>query len=632
MSLTLSSYAISQNQNLVNNIGGATPQLVQVNGILYLITKRQIPFASADSEVVIYKSDSTLVNWSLSVAFATGPNEPGGGSATEFAVAVIGAKIYVVDYTSVEAGAGSPNFKLGVWTYDTVSSTVSGPGTGGPFAFDGDELGFSATNSGDLIITYRVANDSFGNTQIYRAVSYNPSTDTWGASTTIQSGSTSASRTVAQIHDPVTDKTVVFYNLGGTESLVATVLSGSLGILSTTGPIYTDNVFFRFIGTWGVPTVTSDSLSAGSSVALPFVSHNTSPQTLHVAFVDLSSYAIGTELVDDNSDLPAGLIIQQYDQQDQAGWSAFDLAGTLYVVFAVDNGDLDSALSQSYLYSKARSGGVWGTLQQQYIALFPEFPNEMMMPFSAVWASGGQPQIAITLNVWNPTLSIQTTPVGSGSMQSVLLLGSAVPPPSVSASPVPIGGGNKQYLGGCRPFNRYDYCLSLEQRLWERIKALPPCSVPKEFWSKVPWDEDFGSIPALAVPFHRIQTIVTPAPAAGDTVVSQLVVPLGYDGIITGVYWRYNGQGFIEGSGDIIWRIQVNQRYVKDLSQVLFTLGSPESPMPMTDGQLLQSRQRVSIIVNVPNLSGMIQVGSATITGGLFGFYWPKGVPGWTST
>jgi len=267
---------------------------------------------------------------------------------------------------------------------------------------------------------------------------------------------------------------------------------------------------------------------------------------------------------------------------------------------------------------------------------------------STFTGSGGTPPYTFAISagslppglVLNPaTGAVTGTPTFGGTYNfTVQITDSAAATATVNCSiaiafvpTVPIGGGNQIVHGGCKPLNEFDYCLLREVAKWKRMRPLPVCSVPEDLWTVMPWEPDWGSLPALAVPFRHIQSIVTPATAAGDQIVSQLIVPQGYDGILAGVFWKYNGVNFIEGSGDIFWRIQVNMRFVKDLSNVGFTLGSSVTPMPMTEGQQLQSRQRISVVVNVPNLSGTIQVGTSTITGGLFGFFWPKGVPGWTS-
>jgi hypothetical protein len=191
-------------------------------------------------------------------------------------------------------------------------------------------------------------------------------------------------------------------------------------------------------------------------------------------------------------------------------------------------------------------------------------------------------------------------------------------------SPLGLSGGAPYQ--GCRRRNDWDWCAVMEALQYYRIKFPPLCSIPKEYRNWLPWDEDFGAnaVPPGSVPLHRVRGIVTPAPAAGDQTILEMRMPLGYDGLLAGIFHFYSGNGFVQGSGDIVWRVQVNLRYMEDLGNIPFALGSPQSPVPLTEGQILLSGQTVRYIVNVPNLSGLIQVGQSQITAGLVGFLWPR--------
>lgn len=191
-----------------------------------------------------------------------------------------------------------------------------------------------------------------------------------------------------------------------------------------------------------------------------------------------------------------------------------------------------------------------------------------------------------------------------------------------------ITGGLPIAVQGCRPRNKWDWCMVLEAMRVRKIKFPPSCTIPEEYRTRypLPWNDDFGAnaIPAQALPMNANGGIITPAAAAGDTVVIAERAPKGYDGLIVGAWWRYTGSGFDEGSGDIVWRVQLGQRYLENLGAVPFAMGSPQSPMPMTEGQIILSGQTARVIVNVPNLSGMIQVGASRIAAGMIGFYWPR--------
>lgn len=399
MSLNLQSNSITPTQALTNNFGVAHHQLVNVGGILYYITKREITLLSGDAHLVIYKSDATGLIWTLAAHIGGGG---GPGTLSEFGVAVIGTKIYVADHKN-----SAPQWFLGVWTYDTVGNTLTGPGANnGPQTNnDTGPVSVSATNAGTLLIAYTKSSTGAS----YNVVSYNPGTDTWGAPVSLNA--TVNCQTVAQIHHSGSDKTVIFYNIGSTQDLGATIVDATPTVLITTGAIYTFG-FFSFNTTWGVPAITSDAPSGNTSVALPFKS---AFNECTIAYVDLATGAHTTELVDNSSDLPAGLQVSVYTVQDQGGFSAFDFGGVLYCVFAVDNGTLNNASSQCFLYAKARVGGVWSSLQLLFTSALS---REMLQPFQTDWTAAGP---AILVNLWDPTQDIISGP-GAGGLTSFILL------------------------------------------------------------------------------------------------------------------------------------------------------------------------------------------------------------------
>jgi hypothetical protein len=185
--------------------------------------------------------------------------------------------------------------------------------------------------------------------------------------------------------------------------------------------------------------------------------------------------------------------------------------------------------------------------------------------------------------------------------------------------------GQSLARGGCRKMNGFDDCVLAEILRTRKIKY-PPMSLPPGVDPfSMPWDEDFGFLPKEGVPFNKTGGITTPQAAAGDQIVLSFRVPTGYDGLLSGLWMGYSGAGFLQGSGDIIFRVQRNQVFLKDLSNCPFLLGNPKQPVSMTQGALLLSGQLVRLIVNVPNLSGLIQVGQSTVSGGLIGFWWARG-------
>ena len=172
------------------------------------------------------------------------------------------------------------------------------------------------------------------------------------------------------------------------------------------------------------------------------------------------------------------------------------------------------------------------------------------------------------------------------------------------------------------PPNEFNYCLAQEMATWENINArgglIALC--PGHKYLDPPWVK----MPPQGKRFSRISSIPLPAPDATEQLVTTFTVPLGYDGCIVSTVNLYSGMGFMEGSGDLTWRIKLNQRYVKDYGAITTTIGSLQTPYNINSGQILiQSDQTVSYFVNR-------SVGSAgNLTGGriicaLFGWFWPR--------
>ena len=131
--------------------------------------------------------------------------------------------------------------------------------------------------------------------------------------------------------------------------------------------------------------------------------------------------------------------------------------------------------------------------------------------------------------------------------------------------------------------NDFDVCLSREWRLYNDIdpQALSCARKPDCFAEEQearPWVE----APPGAVTFNPDKAIPLPDPATVDAVILTFRVPIGFDGILLAQYHSYTGAGvFLEGSGDIIWRISVNGRYLRDMGNMQVSIGSPQHlPLP----------------------------------------------------
>ncbi len=121
----------------------------------------------------------------------------------------------------------------------------------------------------------------------------------------------------------------------------------------------------------------------------------------------------------------------------------------------------------------------------------------------------------------------------------------------------------------------------------------------------------------------------TPVNAAGDVVLGQFRCPNGYDGVLTKVVFGFTGDGHVEGSGDIVWRIQIGQRFARDLGNVQITYGT-FSDAWLAGGASIEiiSGQTVTVYVNlqIPTFEG---TGPSPISGGMiqagcYGWFYPR--------
>jgi hypothetical protein len=160
-------------------------------------------------------------------------------------------------------------------------------------------------------------------------------------------------------------------------------------------------------------------------------------------------------------------------------------------------------------------------------------------------------------------------------------------------------------------------------RMWQRINdcggLLAIC--PGRKWTEPPWTR----MPEQGKRFNRISSIALPAPDAADHLIVSFQVPYGFDGcIVTPVFTTDGVVGFEQGSGDLTWRLRLNQRWVKDFGAVTTYIGSTVTPYAINVGQILiQSGQVVSIFVN-RSLASAGTIAGGRVIGAAFGWYWPR--------
>ena len=125
--------------------------------------------------------------------------------------------------------------------------------------------------------------------------------------------------------------------------------------------------------------------------------------------------------------------------------------------------------------------------------------------------------------------------------------------------------------------------------------------------------------------YQQIGSILLPIAEGADNLVTTFQVPTGYDGVIVSIVNMYTGAGFVEGSGDLHYRIQINRRWLKDYGDIQTTLGTVASPcMIYRGGVKLRTQEVVQYWVQL----GAGALGRLDPTGRLvcafFGWFYPQ--------
>jgi len=131
----------------------------------------------------------------------------------------------------------------------------------------------------------------------------------------------------------------------------------------------------------------------------------------------------------------------------------------------------------------------------------------------------------------------------------------------------------------------------------------------------------------LARAFAKRGRVTTPAIIDGDVTVIDYTVPMGYWCRIQQLSCTYSGTGFVDGSGDLEWRLLIGSVYARNMGRILFELGTPSCAFPISDYIGVRSGRRVRMIVRTINASGNIQVGASLILCAVLGYMIPAGKP-----
>jgi len=154
-------------------------------------------------------------------------------------------------------------------------------------------------------------------------------------------------------------------------------------------------------------------------------------------------------------------------------------------------------------------------------------------------------------------------------------------------------GASRDLSSYMKRANPYTECLYREQAMWKAIDAAGGlkgiCCPTRPSGTLPPW----VAMPASGRRFQQIGSIPRPAAEGADFLVTTFQVPTGFDGVIVSVVGMFTGAGFVEGSGDMHYRIQINRRWLKDYGDVQTTMGTVASPCMIYRGGVRLRTQEV---------------------------------------
>lgn len=173
--------------------------------------------------------------------------------------------------------------------------------------------------------------------------------------------------------------------------------------------------------------------------------------------------------------------------------------------------------------------------------------------------------------------------------------------------------------------NSWNQCLNEEAQLWEQIilrggLEMVCTTMRKKRYLRAPWVE----MPVEGERLQKFGSIALPAEGV-DTSILDFTMPIGWDGVGTNIMMSVAGSGFVEGSGDVVWRMRVGARFIPDFSNVIFSLNDLRNPHSLVGGYIrLLSLQRVQIFANLgPGALGRLDPADR-LNAAVVGWQYPK--------
>lgn len=150
--------------------------------------------------------------------------------------------------------------------------------------------------------------------------------------------------------------------------------------------------------------------------------------------------------------------------------------------------------------------------------------------------------------------------------------------------------------------------------------GMDPVSTDYSLVSKPPWIER----PAAGEPFNPAEAIVIPAIGSTSTII-EFRVPIGRSGVIKWLGNEFEGGGWINGDGNLIWQLLVNGAAVKNHERIVMSLGTVQNPRETATIRLRENDLVKFTVLNNPNgPTGGIPPAGQLVLATLSGWFYPK--------
>ena len=260
----------------------------------------------------------------------------------------------------------------------------------------------------------------------------------------------------------------------------------------------------------------------------------------------------------------------------------------------------------------------------------PAYPAGVAYPAAyggdgTFYLTGGQPiPVQVPLPSVGP-ISRNVTQPGQPWARPPILPDSVLPPALQRGNP-----SIRQYFYRA---NGWDRMLNRDAQAWGWIRnhgGLKSCCRIAELGAPIYDSPPWISMPSQGEKFEEMfsQPLTAFQDGVGnftglDVVLGRFVVPIGYDGALNRVVFQFNGDGFQDFSGSIVWRVLVNSRYARNLGNVKNTFGdfATAFSVPGSDNIRLVSQQTITLLANIPAGS---PVSGGPVMAGCFGWYYPR--------